>query len=149
MVVDNGYLNWGITIPSMKSTMYIAETIWFQWVESMRKDVECTFGILKGRFRILKAGIRCHGVKVVDKIWKTCRALHDMLLEVDGISGEWDGINFLFDFEFFSKVWDKCDAISHDECPPVVQFLNAMLDAFPRLETKPLGDGRVMIIRWS
>lgn len=27
---------------------------WSKCVESNRKDVECTFGILKGRFRILK-----------------------------------------------------------------------------------------------
>ncbi len=25
-----------------------------EWLESMRKDIECTFGILKQRFRILK-----------------------------------------------------------------------------------------------
>ena len=98
LVVDNGYLNWGVTIPPMKSTMYIAETRWSEWIESMRKDVECTFGILKGRFRILKAGIRCHGVKIADEIWKTCCAMHNMLLEIDGITGEWDGVNGEFDF---------------------------------------------------
>ena len=40
-------------------------------MESIRKDVECTFGILKGRFRILKAGMILHGVDVVNDIWKT------------------------------------------------------------------------------
>ena len=65
------------------------ETRWSRWLESMRKDVECTFGILKGRFRILKVGIRLHGVQVVDDIWFTCCALHNMLLEVDGRSAEW------------------------------------------------------------
>ena len=37
LLVDNGYLNWGITIPPMKQTMYISETRWSQWIESMRK----------------------------------------------------------------------------------------------------------------
>ena len=97
MVVDNGYLNWGITIPPMKNALNIAETRWSQWLESLRKDVKSTFGMLKGRFRILKAGITCKGVVFADNIWKTCYALHNMILEVDGITGEWDGVNGLFD----------------------------------------------------
>ncbi len=51
----------------------------------MRKDVECTFGILKGRFRVLKTGIRLHKIEAVDKIWLTCCALHNLLLEADGL----------------------------------------------------------------
>lgn len=27
------------------------------WLESLRKDVECTFGILKGQWRVLKTGV--------------------------------------------------------------------------------------------
>lgn len=50
----------------------------------MRKDVERTYGILKGKWRILKNGICLHRVDVVDHIWKTCCALHNMLLHVDG-----------------------------------------------------------------
>jgi hypothetical protein len=30
-------------------------------------------------------------VAVADKIWKTCCALHNMLLEVDGLDVEWNG----------------------------------------------------------
>ena len=56
----------------------------------MRKDVECTFGILKGRWKCLKYGIRMHGVECCDKIWLTCCALHNMLLEVDGLAERWD-----------------------------------------------------------
>ena len=99
LLVDNGYLNWGVTIPPMKQTMYVTETRWSQWLESMRKDVECTFGILKGRWRILKSGIRLHGVDTADNIWMTCCALHNMLLEVDGNSESWDGEEGMFDFD--------------------------------------------------
>ena len=56
----------------------------------MRKDVESTFGILKGRFRILKSGVRLHKIETTDKIWLTCCALHNMLLEVDGLDKGWD-----------------------------------------------------------
>ena len=53
-IVDNGYLSWSCTIPpSGNGTTY--EVIRFsEWLESIRKDVECTFGIMKGRFAILK-----------------------------------------------------------------------------------------------
>ena len=55
----------------------------------MRKDVECTFGILKGRWRILKSGIRLSGVECADDIFLTCCALHNWLLEIDGLDKEW------------------------------------------------------------
>ncbi len=58
VICDNGYLEWSCTVPPMTSTNLIPEIRWSKWVESMRKDVECTFGIMKGRFRILKSGIR-------------------------------------------------------------------------------------------
>ena len=91
LLVDNGYLNWPTTIPPMKVTNDQREIRWSQWIESLRKDVECTFGILKGRWRILKTGIRLHGVEATDKIWMTCCALHNWLLEVDGLDDEWQG----------------------------------------------------------
>jgi len=49
LLVDNGYLEHSTLLPPMKITTTQAETRWSKWVESMRKDVECTFGILKGR----------------------------------------------------------------------------------------------------
>ena len=74
-------------------TNKIDETRWSRWVESMHKDVECTFGILKGRWRILKTGIRVYGADKVDEIWLTCCALYYWLLDIDGISSQWkDGV---------------------------------------------------------
>ena len=35
LIVDNGYLEWSVTIPSMKDTMYYKETRWSEWMESM------------------------------------------------------------------------------------------------------------------
>jgi DDE superfamily endonuclease len=90
LVVDNGYLPWSITVPPIKTTSDRREIRWSEWMESMRKDVECTFGILKGRWRILKTGIRLHGVVSADKIWMTCCALHNWLLEVDGLEKLWE-----------------------------------------------------------
>jgi hypothetical protein len=95
IIVDNGYLHWSSTIPPHKVTADQREIRWSKWLESIRKDVECTFGILKGRWRILKAGIRLHGTKAADKIWLTCCALHNWLLDIDGLDetwgSEWEG----------------------------------------------------------
>jgi hypothetical protein len=91
VVVDNGYLSWAITVPPYTHTQDRPEIRWSEWIESMRKDVECTFGILKGRWRILKSGVRLHGTDSVDAIWMTCCALHNMLLESDGLNQPWDG----------------------------------------------------------
>jgi len=54
---------------------------------------ECTFGILKGRWRILKTGVRLHSTQAVDRVWLTCCALHNWLLEVDGLDKAWDGVS--------------------------------------------------------
>ena len=92
IVVDNGYHHWAITVPPFTNTNFRDEIRWSEWIESMRKDVECTFGILKGRWRILKTGVRLHSTESVDMIWATCCALHNMLLEVDGLDIPWDGV---------------------------------------------------------
>ncbi len=91
LIVDNGYLNWLSTVPPFGVTNNVDDIHWSKWVESMRKDVECTFGILKGRWRILKARVRIHGVDSVDSIWLTCCALHNWLLDIDGMNEIWVG----------------------------------------------------------
>ena len=83
----------------MKEKIYYIEIRWSEWMEPMRKDAKCTFGILKGRFRIIKVGIRGHGVNETDDIWKTCCALHNILLDKDGLSQEYDGELDEFDFD--------------------------------------------------
>ena len=97
LLVDNGYHKWVSLMPPMKVASKRSDVRWSMWVESLRKVVECTFGIMKGRFRVLKAGIRLHGVEAADKIWLTCCALHNWLLDEDSTeSDQWDGVNGLF-----------------------------------------------------
>eukprot|EP00590_Aulacoseira_subarctica_P011408 CAMPEP_0172415212 /NCGR_PEP_ID=MMETSP1064-20121228/1684_1 /TAXON_ID=202472 /ORGANISM="Aulacoseira subarctica , Strain CCAP 1002/5" /LENGTH=125 /DNA_ID=CAMNT_0013152125 /DNA_START=991 /DNA_END=1368 /DNA_ORIENTATION=+ len=73
----------------MKITTNLAELRWSKWGESMRKDVECAFAILKGRWLILKGAVRSADVTDADKIFKTCVALHNWLLTYDGLDKEW------------------------------------------------------------
>ncbi len=49
LIVDNGFLNWSCTVPPFGVTNNVNEIQWSKWLESMHKDPECTFGILKGR----------------------------------------------------------------------------------------------------
>ena len=89
LLADNGYINWPTVIPPSKTVTRVSEDRFSKWLESMRKDVECTFGIMKGRFRVLKVGCRLHGVEACDKIWLTCCSLHNYLLDADGLTGQW------------------------------------------------------------
>ena len=89
LIVDNGYLEWSVTVPPHKHCRTYPEKRWSKWLEGMRKDVEMTFGILKCRFRVLKNGIRLSGTGNTDRIWLTCCALHNFLLNEDGMDKIW------------------------------------------------------------
>ena len=74
----------------MKETNSRSEIRFSEWLESLRNDVECAFGILKGRWRVLRAGIRVHGILTCDRVWLTYCVLHNILLEIDGLSENWE-----------------------------------------------------------
>ena len=38
----------------------------------------------------MKSGIRVHKLLSADNIWMTCCALHNWLLEIDGLSEQWN-----------------------------------------------------------
>ena len=74
----------------MKHTLKFKEGLWSKWVESVRKDVECVFGILKGRFRCLKLPIFYQTKSVIDSMLFTCCILNNILLNVDGYDVRWE-----------------------------------------------------------
>ena len=82
-LVDNGYLPWATEIPPMKYPVSEEDERFSRWTESMRKDVEFAFGILKRRFKILSVPNPLQSIKDVDQIWLTCWALHNWLLKID------------------------------------------------------------------
>jgi hypothetical protein len=53
---------------------------WSNMHESLRKCIECAFGILKQRFRIFKRGVDIRSFSELDDTWFTCVALHNILL---------------------------------------------------------------------
>ena len=108
LIVDNGYLAWPTHVPPFKTHAAYKELRFSKWVESMRKDVECTFGIMKGRFRILKTGIPLHGIEATDRIWLTCCALHNFLLEEDGLDSGWDMNQYMSDLGHHDEDDSNC-----------------------------------------
>ncbi len=49
--------------------------------ESVRKSIECVFGMLKKRFRILKIPLPCHNIFQITDMLHSCCILHNMILE--------------------------------------------------------------------
>ena len=120
-MVDNGYLSWSCTVPpDSNGTTY--DVIRFsEWLESMRKDVECVFGIMKGRFCILRYGLRFHSLAACDKMWLTCCSLHNMLLEVDGLDKNWEnGVR---------SDWERMHSNSIRNLPFAIQRLNRHIES--------------------
>lgn len=109
-MVDNGYLSWSCTVPPVKDGLTYAVIRFSEWLESMRKDVECTFGILKGRFTILRYGLRFARIEQCDQLWLTCCALHNMLLFVDGLDENWEN-GVASDWERFNSEFSKENSI--------------------------------------
>ena len=83
LIVDGGYHRWRVLQCPYKHTSDRARQQWSSNLESQRKDIECCFGILKGRFRILKGPMRFHKKGEIDNIVFTCVVLHNMLLKYD------------------------------------------------------------------
>jgi len=69
----------------MKKPLTRAEKIYTKRQESQRKRIECIFGILKKRSRILRNGLPYESVRVNDNIMRASCILHNMLLECDGL----------------------------------------------------------------
>ena len=64
--------------------------------------------------RILKTGIRLEGVVMATKIWLTCCALHNMLLEIDGLTEPWDGDMGYHDSSKADRCIPRGIAVDHD-----------------------------------
>jgi hypothetical protein len=63
------------------------EWTWSKAFESLRKKVECLFGILKRQYNILNVGICDNDMTRVDKVFKVCCALYNMRYEALGRGG--------------------------------------------------------------
>ncbi|CAN0051081.1 unnamed protein product, partial [Discosporangium mesarthrocarpum] len=58
---------------------------WSKHLESVRNDVGCFFGTLKGRFRILKLALGFWDEVRISNMFCTCCIIHSMLRPYDGL----------------------------------------------------------------
>lgn len=84
-VVSRRYKQWRILQEPAECPVTEDEKEWSKQLESVRKDVECFFGVLKGRFRILKLPVFFRHQENVDNMFHTCCILHNMLRSYDGL----------------------------------------------------------------
>ncbi|CAM9767454.1 unnamed protein product [Discosporangium mesarthrocarpum] len=84
LIVHGGYHQWKCLMVPYKASRNEDQLQWSKGLESVRKDVEWFFGILKGCFRILKLPL---GFRDEDRInmFYTCCVLHNMLRACDGL----------------------------------------------------------------
>ena len=83
-ICGNGNLRWPTSIFPSYTHVDVASTEGYfsSNLESVRKDVECTFGILKKRWRILHYGLHYRNIKKCEKIFVTCCCLHNFLVDI-------------------------------------------------------------------
>lgn len=89
LITDNGYARWRIMQCPIKCCTNAKELRWSCRLESVRKDVECFFGRLKARFRILRSDILFHHQYKVDNVFVASSILHNMNLLYDGFDVAW------------------------------------------------------------
>lgn len=75
------------------------------WIASVRKDVECFFGILKMRFRFFKNPITLQNRGDIDNAFYVAVMFHNLILRHDGLDRLWeDDVN-----------WDTINPVGEDD----------------------------------
>lgn len=90
VIADGGYLNWRSIMCGYPPTTDRNKYKFTDWVASVRKDVECFFGILKQRFRWFKCPIRLQNKEDIDNAFITACIIHNMILKHDGLNKLWE-----------------------------------------------------------
>jgi len=91
VIVDGGYKKVVCLMDPLHFRAGRFEVHWTKFLESVGEDAECTFGILKQRFRILHNGMVYHEKDFIERMVQCCCILHNMLLSYDGLDHfEWE-----------------------------------------------------------
>jgi hypothetical protein len=83
LICDNGYLLCPISIcPYSKANNATLEGFFLTYLESVQKDVECTFGILKKWWKMLNHGFKHSDIVKCQHIFITCCVLLNFLFDL-------------------------------------------------------------------
>ncbi len=92
LITDGGYDSMALCMDPGSPTSYDYRHVLFrEWLESVRKDVECFWGNVKGRFRILANPVRMHSLADIEALVHTCVCLHNLIHKHNG----WDAADEL------------------------------------------------------
>ncbi len=82
LICDNSYLRWPTSIcPYVGVENSTLEGYFSTNLESVRKDVECTFGILKKRWKVLNDGLHYRDIRTCERVFNACCCLHNFMLD--------------------------------------------------------------------
>ena len=81
IIFDGGYLEGEVLQCGLKSSSEPGYGEWRTRMESVRKDIECYFGRLKQRFRVLKVPNNFRKKVNIDDMMFTLVAIQNMILE--------------------------------------------------------------------
>ena len=106
LIADGGYINIAQIISGFGSCETNRVKYKFtDWVASVRKDVECFFGILKKRFRWFKVPSLLRNIEDIRDVFKTACIIHNMILSYDGLDKLWEN----------DANWKPLDTISEED----------------------------------
>ena len=88
-ICDNGYLKWPTMMAPSKTAVDDQDYNWSEMLESLRKDIECLFGMMKQEFAILKYGSRFNSLELMDEIFLTCCAIRNQRKIIAGTDLPW------------------------------------------------------------
>jgi hypothetical protein len=102
LISDAGYTNCWIFVQPNHRAHDERSVYWSEHLESVRKDVERVFGILKRRFFFLSHRVQYHRGTTIGAAMKTCCVLHNMLLEYDEHCNDvdWEALDPLPELHF-------------------------------------------------
>ena len=90
-LTDGGMPKCSIFVDPIKNPCSRKQTYWSEWLESVRKDVECAFSAIKTRFRFLWQMIFYHSYDTIQHAFHTACILHNMILIHDGLDiSQWN-----------------------------------------------------------
>jgi hypothetical protein len=85
LICDGGYHRWPCLMFPVKAGELGSPLMKFsKTLESVRKDIEDVFGILKRRFKFLKGFNQLHKQSTIDDAFVACCMIHNMLLLMMG-----------------------------------------------------------------
>ena len=84
LICDGGFLRWPCLVCGVNDASHPGLMELTKVIATVRKDIECVFGIMKKRFEWLKRWSTLRKQVSIDNAFITCCVLHNMILSYDG-----------------------------------------------------------------